>query len=119
MGASHTGRAQAVAVPTPTDAFARPGLKIAIQRMREGPINRWHSCSVTTTASPHPDAYGTPDTASPEELNAAVGAYLMAPVNPVLRINLMNALANGAPREWPRLDGGPPPGVAADAAGPR
>ena len=119
VGMARTGRARAETVPTPTDAFARPGLKVAIQRMREGHINRWHSFSVSTTASPHPDAYGTPDNASPEDLNAAVGAYLMAPVNPLLRRNLLNALANEAPREWPRLVGGPPADAPAGAAGPR
>ena len=93
---------------TPEDAFARPGLKISVQRVRATHVNRWHSSMVAATASPHPDEYGTLDSALPDDLNAAFGAYLMARVTPLLRRNLLHALVNGEPKEWPRLVGGPP-----------
>ena len=46
---------------------------------------------------------GPNEGASPEDLDHAVGVYLMTPADPDLRINHMTSLASDTSFEWPRL----------------
>ena len=88
--------------------------------MRENHVIRWHSSSALASVfPPGQDAFGLSRHATPEDLNEAVGAYLMTPVDPVLQRNLMGALDTDPPKEWPRLAGGSPAGAPAGAGGPR